>query len=228
VFDLLDKPKESKIVDIPCGAGAFVLRLFDGGYENVIAIDIDDILEIDHDCFVVGDMTERLPLEENTIDVLVCIDGIEHISRQFDFVKEVHRVLKDGGDFVVSTPNISSLRSRWKWFATGHHHKCISPLDENNPKSMHHIGMLSYPEMRYLLHSNGFTIQQVVTNRIKAINWLYALTIPFVFLQTTWVYYKSGKKDGTSTINSEIKKTIFSLPVLFGETIIVKATKNIS
>ena len=118
VFDLIKKDVTAKVVDIPAGAGAFVQRLMDKGFKYIVAIDIDNIIEIDFDDFLIGDMTNRLPLADNSVDVLVCIDGIEHISKQFDFVKEVNRVLKIGGEFIVSTPNISSLRSRWRWAMT--------------------------------------------------------------------------------------------------------------
>ena len=47
-----------------------------------------------HDKFLLGDMTEPLPIENDSCDTVVCIDGIEHISRQFDFTKDVHRIRK--------------------------------------------------------------------------------------------------------------------------------------
>lgn len=226
VFCLIDKDKDSKIIDIPAGSGAFVLRLKDNGFNSVIAIDIENTLEIDHNNFIVGDMAKDLPLEDNSVDVLTCIDGIEHISQQYHLVKEVNRVLKAGGKFIVTTPNISSLRSRWRWFMTGHHNKCKTPLDENNPGPLHHIGMISFPEIRYLLHTNGFRIENVTKNRIKLISWLYAIFIPFSFLFTSLVYYNSGRKQGTSAINKEVKKKMFSRAILFGETLIVKAIKT--
>jgi SAM-dependent methyltransferase len=139
-------------------------------------------LAFEHEGFLQGDMTKRLPFDDATVDTLVCIDGIEHIKRQDDFVHEVSRVLKSGGEFIVSTPNISSLRSRWQWLMTGHHYKCNSPLDEDNPNPLHHVAMVSYPELRYLLHTNGIRVHNVTTNRIKGISWLYGLLAPFAYL----------------------------------------------
>ena len=225
VFEMVDKDTNKKVVDIPSGSGAFVLRLKDHGYQNVFAVDIENILEIEHEPFFQGDMTKTFPLEDKSCDAVVCIDGIEHISQQFDFVKECNRVLKEQGDIIISTPNISSLRSRWKWLTTGHHHKCNSPLDENNPTPLHHIGMISFPEIRYLLHTNGFKVTEVRTNRIKPVSWLYVFFLPLIYLSTSWVYYKTGKKQGLSQLNKEVFKTMFSKNILFGETMIVKATK---
>ncbi|MDP8206191.1 MAG: class I SAM-dependent methyltransferase [Candidatus Electryonea clarkiae] len=226
VLNLISKTKDSKIVDIPCGSGAFISRLIDNGYKNVSAVDIENVMEIDHKDFVVGDMNDILPIEDDSIDVLVCIDGIEHINKQFDFVKEVNRILKVDGEFIISTPNISSLRSRWRWFISGHHHKCNSPLDENNPNPLHHIGMISFPEIRYMLHTNGLQIQKVTTNRIKFVSWIYTLFIPLSYLITSSIYNRSGRKEGTSKINKEIKEIMFSKAVLFGETLIVKGIKT--
>ena len=226
VLRMIGKHKNAAIVDIPSGSGAFVLRLKDNGYDNVLAIDIENMMYFDHENFKVGDMTQMLPIGDNSTDVLVCIDGIEHINNQVDFVKEVHRILKKDGEFIISTPNISSLRSRWKWFSTGHHHKCEAPLDENNPNPLHHIGMISFPEIRYMLHTNGFQIHKVTTNRTKLVSWIYAIFLPLIYLLTSWTYYKSGKKEGSSQVNKEVKKTMFSKAVLFGETIIVKSKKT--
>lgn len=225
VFEMVKKDTGITIVDIPSGSGAFVQRLKDHGFTDVLALDIENILKIDHDKFVQADMTEPLPVAESSVDTFVCIDGIEHISRQFDFIKEANRVLKRGGEIIISTPNISSLRSRWKWFLTGHHHKCNSPLDENNPTPLHHIGMVSFPEIRYMLHTNGFEINKVRTNRIKPVSWIYAVFLPFVYLTTLWVYTKRGKKEGTAEINKSIFRQVFSKALLFGETMIVKAVK---
>jgi len=226
VFSLINKNTDISIVDIPSGYGAFILRLKDHGYKNITAIDIENILKIKHANFSTGDMTKTLPMKDNSIDTLVCIDGIEHIDGQFKFIKEVARILKTNGELVISTPNISSLRSRWRWLMTGHHNKCKSPLDEKNPTPLHHIGMISFPEIRYLLHTNGLIINQISTNRIKSISWLYSIITPLSFLYTSLTYRKTGNKENTKVINQEVKKSMFSLPVLFGETLIIRAIKK--
>ena len=225
VFGLVGKNTNKVVVDVPSGGGAFIQRLKDEGFEKIVAMDIENLLEIEHDNFVVGDMTKKFPLGDNSCDIFVCIDGIEHIDEQFYFLKEINRVLKLRGEVIISTPNISSLRSRWKWFWTGHHHKCNSPLDENSPTALHHIGMISFPEIRYLLHTTGFEINEVRTNRMKAVSFLYLLFVPLVYLSTYWVYIRTGKKEGTSQINKSIMKKMFSTAILFGETMIVRAKK---
>ncbi|MBU1009119.1 MAG: methyltransferase domain-containing protein [Bacteroidetes bacterium] len=225
VFELINASKDAVIADMPSGAGAFVKRLVDQGYTHVLAMDIACALVFDHPGFLKGDMTRPLPFEDQSVDVFVCIDGIEHISDQFFFVSEVNRVLKQGGTFILSTPNISALRSRFRWLMTGHHHKCKAPLDENKPSPLHHIGMVSFPELRYMLHTNGFAISRITTNRIKWVSWLHAIWMPLVLVFTTFTYRKEGRIEGTTQLNKAVKTSMFSKPVLFGETLIIRAEK---
>lgn len=54
-------------------------------------------------------------IESESIDCVISFQVIEHIGRDREFVREVHRVLKKGGRFIVSTPNrpMSLTRNPW-------------------------------------------------------------------------------------------------------------------
>lgn len=56
-----------------------------------------------------------LPFADASFDYVVSFQVIEHIRRDKAFVAEVHRVLKPGGKFIVSTPNkpMSLTRNPW-------------------------------------------------------------------------------------------------------------------
>ncbi|GIV27196.1 MAG: hypothetical protein KatS3mg027_1010 [Bacteroidia bacterium] len=56
-----------------------------------------------------------LPFEDNTFDFVVSFQVIEHIEKDDWFVKEIHRVLKSGGKFIVTTPNILTTLTRNPW-----------------------------------------------------------------------------------------------------------------
>lgn len=222
---VLEDRETMKILDIPCGAGAFSFRLLKHGKE-VISADIENLLRFDHDKFFIADMDKPLPFSNKEFDAVVCIDGIEHLENPFSFIRECNRILKKDGKLIISTPNITAMRSRWRWFLTGHHNKCKTPLNESKPSPLHHIHMMAFPKIRYLLHTSGFKLNRIETNRVKAASWIYGIFYPFSWLKTCLVYRKEEKDNFQRKLNREIMKAMFSRPVYFGETIIVKAVKQ--
>jgi SAM-dependent methyltransferase len=46
-----------------------------------------------------------LPFEDNSFDVVICREVIEHVIETDPVLDEAHRVLKDGGYYFISTPN---------------------------------------------------------------------------------------------------------------------------
>jgi len=211
-----------RVLDIPCGEGAFVNRIRAAGYE-VHAADVQLLLNVAGVPFTHADMSAPLPFANDSFDAVACIDGIEHIERPFDFVRECRRILRPGGVLLLSTPNISALRSRWRWLLTGFHNKSKTPLDETAPNPSHHIGLMSFPEIRYLLHSNGFRITAIAANRVKVVSWLYTPLWLLAWLVTGLVFRRWEKDPVMRQRHAEVRRQLSSVPVAFGETLIVKA-----
>lgn len=46
----------------------------------------------------------ELPIKDNQVDVVLCLDVIEHIKEDEKMIKEISRVLKTGGKVVLTTP----------------------------------------------------------------------------------------------------------------------------
>lgn len=225
---LLAEERESvgTVLDIPCGAGALAPYLQDLGMQ-VHGADIREYLEAEGVAFTRADMNEGLPFPDGRFDAVVCGDGIEHTHRQNDFVRECRRILRRGGILVVSTPNISALRSRFRWLVTGFHNKGKTPLDETRPDPRHHVRLLAFHELRYLLCTNGFRITEIACNRVKAVSWLYLPLVPCSYVMTRLAFRREEErreeKDPTGRRrNREILSQMFTKPVLFGETLIVK------
>lgn len=57
--------------------------------------------------YVQGD-ARSLPLADDSVDVVVSFETIEHFAGQDDFLREVRRVLRPGGQFIVSTADRDS------------------------------------------------------------------------------------------------------------------------
>ncbi len=60
--------------------------------------------------FLQGDCTS-IPVADASMDMVVSYETIEHITQQELFLKEIRRILRPGGVFIVSTPEISGYNS---------------------------------------------------------------------------------------------------------------------
>jgi len=56
-----------------------------------------------------------IPFKHNQFDSIITFHVIEHVKRDEEFVKEIHRVLKPGGMALITTPNIKMTLSRNPW-----------------------------------------------------------------------------------------------------------------
>jgi len=222
---VLEEKNHKTLLDIPSGEGAFAKRMVEKYNLDVYAADCENICKFSGASFVVADMNHSLPYEDEFFDGVVNIDGIEHIERPFDFIKECGRIIKPGGFFIIVTPNISALRSRWRWLLTGFHNGCKWPLDETDPMPLHHITMVSLPELRYRLAINGFVITDIETNQIKFISWMYCFLLPFCLFITYIAFRKNSPNPARTRINKEVFRQMFTIPTLFGAALIVKAKK---
>jgi len=211
-----------RVLDVPCGTGAFLHALQGAPYQRLGA-DRQPGTAPPGAQRLVLDMSDPLPLASESLDAIVSIEGIEHIRRPFDFIAESRRVLRTGGRLFLTTPNISCARSRWRWFLTGFHNKAKCPLDERRPALRHHINVLSFPALRYMLHTEHFEIETVRTNRIKAAALAYAPLWPFQYAVSRVVFWRNVRDAQQARIARQVLRQMLSPAVFFGEALIVTA-----
>lgn len=56
----------------------------------------------------------ELPFPNNSVDVVICTEVLEHLTLGTPLVREMSRILKPTGYAIISVPNIVSLKSRIK------------------------------------------------------------------------------------------------------------------
>ena len=57
---------------------------------------------------------EQCPMPNNTYDLLIAGEIIEHLVDTDHFAEEAHRILKSGGHLILSTPNLASWYNRFR------------------------------------------------------------------------------------------------------------------
>ena len=106
---------ENKVVlDAACGEG-YGSNILATVAKQVTGIDIDEdtVLRARESYKVTPNVTylqgsiEKLPIEDNSVDVVVSFETIEHVPEetQEKFLNEISRVLKKDGILIMSTPN---------------------------------------------------------------------------------------------------------------------------
>ncbi len=83
---------------------------------------------------------ELFPADDDTYDVVVCTEIIEHLYRNpFHMLSESFRVLKPGGSLVVTTPNLGWHRNIFRLMnGTSYRHGIENPLDETFPVNLNY------------------------------------------------------------------------------------------
>lgn len=104
-------PADAHVLEIGSGEG-YGANLLAAHVGRVEAVDVDPA-SIEHakqqyaapDCHFRLYEGERLPYDDESFDHVVSMQVIEHIEDDVGFVREAHRVLKDGGSCWITTPN---------------------------------------------------------------------------------------------------------------------------
>ncbi len=227
VLDIFARfPYRGQLLEVPAGEGALAWRLQKLGY-SVIAGDIDPkFFKVGSIPCIRVDLNARFPIEDGRFQFVSCIEGIEHLQDQFHFVRECHRVLAPGGHLVLSTPNILNLASRLKFLLSGFYSLVPRPINEfSQVPVFDHINPVTYYQLRYMLHTQGFEITQVTTDfpRRSSIG-LYFLR-PLVGLYTRRTMRKESDPQQRKA-NVQIRRVLTSPPVLLGRTLILVARKH--
>ncbi|MBI4726235.1 methyltransferase domain-containing protein [candidate division TA06 bacterium] len=109
------------VLDIGCGRGSFKedqvtlrknLRILKGKVARVIGIDVDQNAKENPFIDEFRLMQDYpWPIDNDSVDLIICDNVLEHIDAPDRFFGEIHRVLSNGGFLCLRTPN------RWSYFA---------------------------------------------------------------------------------------------------------------
>lgn len=194
-----------------------------------------------------GNLEDKLPFDNSQFDIVTFIEGIEHLDAQFEILKELNRILKDGGKLIISTPNPLCVRTRISYAFTGQRtfktfideYTEVKDISEDKKRIYHgHVFLIDYFELRYLLHHAGFKISKLLpfppslTSLILLPFWW---PIAFIMFQVNLYFarrkFKKLKKAGKISADAkmpycQILSHIFSPSLMLGSVYIIEAEKT--
>jgi len=167
-------PVGSKILDAGCGLSIWITpdirKKFKIVGVDVQADSINACKEIYKECdYRLGDLY-NLDFSDNSFDVVVMREVIEHFKTPEKAVQEVQRVLKPGGRYVLTTPNYDSwllffIENTYNRFFGG---PCKPYLDDVHP-SKFKFEPLHNLLMKYLEIDEHVTIDYGISQGCRAI-----------------------------------------------------------
>ena len=196
------------VVDVPAGNGVTSRILKDIG-ANPIAFDLfpEYFTEKDIECKR-ADIMEQLPLQNNSVDFVICQEGIEHFTDQFKVLVEFNRILKQQGSLIITTPNYSNLRAKLSYFLSeSERFNSIMPPNEidsiwmsnqqiTNQIYFGHVFLIGIQKLRVLAKLSGFKIKHIQFTKLKTTSLIILLfTYPFIFISNLITYLKNVNKE---------------------------------
>ena len=156
----------ARILDLPCGAGAFASAAAQLAYDvHTMDIHPNEPYFADASKRVIGDANNRLPFEDSCFDAVCSIEGIEHLENPSFFVRELFRVLKPNGYCVLSTPNVDSYRSRHNNLWRGYH-RYFRP-ESDTEKDSGHMHPIDLYFMMGAMKKAGFELIELDVNSMQ-------------------------------------------------------------
>ncbi|MFC1545284.1 methyltransferase domain-containing protein [Gemmatimonadota bacterium] len=213
----LDDLEGMTVVDVPAGTGYIYHTL----KEKAAAVEPYDLFPEFFECEGVqcreADLRGELPIPDSHADMVLCQEGIEHIPDQLHALQELNRILKPGGRLLLTTPNVSQLRSRLShfllesdlyrrmppgemdavWFTGGDEMKFY----------FGHLFLIGAPKLRILCKLAGFRLVKILPVRASHTSLLLGLFLPFIFLAHLFARMNGMKRN--RDVDREWKKSIY-------------------
>lgn len=159
IVNLIPKKAGLKILDAGCGEGQLLERISKSFERKGLSVELfgSDITNValnnakkrSNSKFFLEDL-EKLHYLDESFDIIICTEVIEHVQNYKKVINELKRVLKSGGILIISFPNeqlwnISRFFLGRKPIKVPDHVNSFSPRDIINEVKLKVIKILNIP-----------------------------------------------------------------------------------
>ena len=113
------------------------------------------------------------PFEDSSFDTIVTFQVIEHVKKDEEFVKEIYRVLREGGKALITTPNIKMTLSRNPWHEREYTANQLEELCSKYFKNVEMKGIAGNEKVMQYYEQNRASVDKVM--RFDIFNLQYRL-----------------------------------------------------
>jgi SAM-dependent methyltransferase len=146
------------VLDVGCGAGTNYAERLLSSVREVHGVELaPSAVEAAQSLgvkAVVHDLSEPLPYDDDSFDVVLCFEVLEHLFDPLFTTRETFRVLRPGGRLLVSVPNAGYFRDRLTFALRAHLN--TSPFDLSNVWAGAHIRFFNNRLFKRMLKTAGY------------------------------------------------------------------------
>ncbi|MFY0651411.1 MAG: class I SAM-dependent methyltransferase [Cyclobacteriaceae bacterium] len=117
-------------------------------------------------------------LEDNSFDVVISFQVIEHVQQDKKFLQEIHRVLKPGGKVIITTPNIKMTLTRNPWHVREYTNAQLTDLASSVFEHVEMKGIAGNEKVMEYYEENKKSVGKIT--RFDILNLQYRLPAPLL------------------------------------------------
>jgi len=167
-----------ELLELGCGEGRGIEEL-EELVSSYTAVDkIEEILrklkeKYPKVTFLHSNIPPLTDLVDNSYDYVISFQVIEHIKNDRSFLEEIYRVLKPGGQCIITTPNKKMSLTRNPWHIREYTEKELSKLTRSIFDNVKTLGIAGNEKVMKYYHANKASVKAIT--RFDLLNLQYRL-----------------------------------------------------
>ena len=204
-IDALPDLSGKVVVDIPCGDGR-ASEAFARKGATIKAFDLyPEFNKAEGITAEYADMSDPLPVDDSSADILICLEGVEHMPDKVGLFREYNRVLKKDGKLILTLPSVSNARARLSmllvesefWRRSAPTELDAVWFSESNSDRLYfgHLFLVTVQHLQTISTLTGFDVEKRFHTRISGTSvFLGLLLYPFLIVGSLLSYFGYRKK----------------------------------